>query len=81
VHIHADIFSAGHKGVPFWRGSSRTLKTLLPKGRPFILRRVTGHVRFSRKLVGPELQLSKAETNPLGSCFGLSSPWAYGPAR
>jgi hypothetical protein len=39
MHIHADILSASHKqGVPFWKGSSRTLKTLLQKGRPFILR-------------------------------------------
>src|ERR1700674_4176507 len=35
VHIHADILRASHKqGVPFWKGSSRTLKTLLQKERP-----------------------------------------------
>jgi hypothetical protein len=52
VHIHADIFSASHEGVPFWRGSSRTLKTLLQKGHPFILRRVTGEVASSTHIDG-----------------------------
>src|SRR5258708_22890144 len=40
VHVHADIFGAGHK----WRSSSGAvelaLKTLLHQGRPFILRRL-----------------------------------------
>jgi hypothetical protein len=52
VHIHADIFSASHEGVPFWRGSSRTLKTLLQKGHPFILRRVTGNMGTGTHLSG-----------------------------
>jgi hypothetical protein len=34
----ADILHAIHRqGAPFWSGSSRTLKTLLQKGRPFIM--------------------------------------------
>jgi hypothetical protein len=40
VHIHADIFSADHKGAPPLERLSEALKTLLPKGRPFILRRL-----------------------------------------
>ena len=32
VHFHADIFGAGHKGVPFWKGLSRTLKTYSKRG-------------------------------------------------
>jgi hypothetical protein len=42
VHIHADIFGASHKGRSFLEGLSRTLKTLLQKGRHFKLRRITG---------------------------------------
>jgi hypothetical protein len=43
-----DVFSAGHKrGVPFWRGSSGVLKSLLPKGRPLYLRRVTAQIEAS----------------------------------
>jgi hypothetical protein len=44
VHVHADIFGASHRGAPLWRGLSRTLKTLLQQGRPFISRRLTGHI-------------------------------------
>jgi hypothetical protein len=48
MHIHADILRASHKlGVPFWKGSSRTPKTLLQKGRPFILRRLIGMWLFT----------------------------------
>ena len=37
MHVHADIFTASHRrGAPFWRGWLST-KTLLQKGRPFIL--------------------------------------------
>jgi hypothetical protein len=36
VHIHTDILHAIYRqGAPFWRGLSRTLKTLLQKGAPF----------------------------------------------
>jgi len=45
VHVHADIFSASHKGVPFWKVEFST-QNLLQKGHPFILRRVTGHVKW-----------------------------------
>jgi VWFA-related protein len=73
VNVHADIFSAGHKGVPFWRGSSRTLKTLLQNGRPFIMRRVIGHVVLSplimslAKLIKPVSRLiwSRVERSTL----------------
>ena len=41
VHIDADIFGASHKGRSFLEGLSRTLKTLLQKGRPFKLRGVS----------------------------------------
>jgi len=63
VNIHADILHAIHiQGAPFWRGSSRTLKTLLQKGRPFILRRVTGKVpavlTFSTAALRPAISLA-----------------------
>src|SRR5580765_988968 len=41
-------FGASHKGRSFLEGLSRTLKTLLQKGRPFKLRRLTGKVPFGR---------------------------------
>jgi hypothetical protein len=44
VHIHPDILHAIHRGCSFLEGFERTLKNLLQKGRPFILRRITGHV-------------------------------------
>jgi hypothetical protein len=43
VYTHADIFSAGHKGVPPQKRLSETL-TLYSSKRPFILRQVTGKV-------------------------------------
>jgi hypothetical protein len=49
VYIQTDIFNvASHKGRSFLEGLSRTLKTLLQKGRPFILRRVTGNLGTRR---------------------------------
>jgi hypothetical protein len=54
MYIHTDIFSASHKGCPFWMGLSRTLKTLLQKGRPFILRRQTGNLALIRKRGSPQ---------------------------
>jgi hypothetical protein len=52
VHIHADIFSAGHKGVPPLERLSEH-SNLTPQGAPFILRRVTGQLVFARlHLVG-----------------------------
>ena len=39
VHVHADILSASHKGVPLWKVEFST-QNLLQKGHPFILRRV-----------------------------------------
>src|SRR6266851_1759437 len=42
VHVHADIFSASHKRVFLSGGFEASTQTLLHKGRPFILRRVTG---------------------------------------
>jgi hypothetical protein len=35
VYIHADIFSAGHKGCSFLKGMSQTLKPYSKKGAPF----------------------------------------------
>src|SRR6266478_2422748 len=46
VHIHADIFSASHKGCSFLEELSSTLKTYSKRGRPFILRRVIGQVLY-----------------------------------
>jgi hypothetical protein len=45
VHIHADIFSASHKRVFLSGGVEASTQTLLQKGRPFILRRITGDVK------------------------------------
>jgi hypothetical protein len=49
VHIHADIFS--HKRVFLSGGFEASTQTLLHKGRPFILRRVTGKVRTGTHLI------------------------------
>src|SRR6202021_2953662 len=45
VHVHADIFSASHKRVFLSGGFEASTQTLLHKGRPFILRRITGDVK------------------------------------
>src|SRR6266478_5603615 len=50
VHIHADIFSASHKGCSFLEELSSTLKTYSKRGRPFILRRVPGASSVLRPL-------------------------------
>jgi hypothetical protein len=42
VHVHADIFGAGHKGRSSSGAVELALKTLLHQGRPFILRRLIG---------------------------------------
>src|SRR5450755_1631951 len=48
MHVHADIFSASHKRVFLSGGFEVSTQTLLHKGRPFILRRVTGQLVSDR---------------------------------
>jgi hypothetical protein len=45
MHIHPDIFGAGHKGRSFLKWVRADTPNLLQQGRPFILRRVTGDVK------------------------------------
>jgi hypothetical protein len=42
-NAHPDIFSASHKRVFLSGGFEASTQTLLHKGRPFILRRITGN--------------------------------------
>ena len=51
VYVHADLFSADHKGVPPQERLSEH-SNLLHKGRPFILPRLIGKVRSTTHLGG-----------------------------
>jgi len=52
VHVHADILGAGHKGRSFLERFEANTPNLLHKGRPFILRRITGNLGTRTHLSG-----------------------------
>jgi hypothetical protein len=47
MHVHTDIFGAGHKRAFLSGWFETSTQTLLQKGRPFILRRKIGQVAHS----------------------------------
>jgi ribonucleotide monophosphatase NagD (HAD superfamily) len=66
VHVHADIFGAGHKGRSFLEGLSRTVKTLNQNGRPFILRRITGNLGTGTHMSGNRVNQALARWAVVG---------------
>jgi hypothetical protein len=65
------IFSAGHIGRSFLEEFERATQNLLHKGRPFILRRITGDLTASQIYLAGFGSVFRALTAP---CPNFSSP-------